>query len=251
MYYMVIQDGSIIDVLSTLSYVRTQVVHNRLMMCSQELAEGILSSDTSTIYYVKELIEENIKGYPEVTLTEIDEERYNILLETLELNETIDASEYVDDTDSSNIDSEDVSEEEQITIEFMRESKINEMSNACEAVITSGFDIVLADGESHHFDFTLEEQANFMFFKSAIDAGSTSIPYHAKDEACRYFTAEEILSIIDMGISLKTYHTTYFNSLKQYIKSLETVDEIYAIYYGISIPEEYCSEVLISLMTTV
>jgi predicted DNA-binding ArsR family transcriptional regulator len=42
----------------------------------------------------------------------------------------------------------------------------------------------------------------------------------------------------------KTYHTTYYNSLKNYINSLQTIEEIAAITYGIEIPDEYKSEVL-------
>lgn len=243
-YYMVIKDKTIIDVLSEIVYVRTQVVHNKLMVCNQKYAEGILSSDTSTIYYASDFIEENVKDYPLVTLIEIDEERYNTLAEILELNKTIDY-----EPDNGNTDEEDeIPEEEQITIEFVRNSKIKEMSNACNNKIISGFDIRLSDGEYHHFDFTLEEQANIMFFKSAIDSGQTAIPYHASNEPCRFFSVDEIMAIIEMGTSIKTYEITYFNSLKQYILSLKTIDEIRAVYYGMPVPKEYHSEVMIALM---
>lgn len=247
MYYMVIKDKTIIDVLSNVIFVRTQVVHNRLMVCNQEYAEGILSSDTNTIYYASDFIEENVKNYPVVSLVEIDEEKYNSLLEVLELNKTIDyePDSGVDDDEPD----EDISEEEQITIEFLRSSKIKEMSNACNNKITSGFDIRLADGETHHFDFTLEEQANFMFFKSAIDSGQTMIPYHASNEPCRFFSADEITAVIEMGITIKTYEITYFNSLKQYIMSLDKIDDIRAVYYGMQIPQEYYSEVMIALLS--
>lgn len=244
-FYMVIQDKTIIDVLTNISYVRTQVVHNRLMVCSKEYAEGILSSDNNTIWYVSDLIEENTKDYPTVTLIEIDEDRYNTLKDILDLNETV---EYEEPQESGTDD--EPSEDEVITIEFVREAKITEMSNACNNKIISGFDIVLSDGKPHHFDFTLEEQANFMFLKSSIDAGQTSIPYHAKNEPCRFFSPEEILQIIEMGVSIKTYETTYFNSLKQYILSLEQIEEIRAVYYGMSIPKEYYSEVMMVLSNT-
>lgn len=244
-FYMVIQDKTIIDVLTNISYVRTQVVHNRLMVCNKEYAEGILSSDNNTIWYVSDLIEENTKDYPTVTLIEIDEDRYNTLKNILDLNETV---EY-ENPEESGMDDE-PSEDEVITIEFVREAKITEMSNACNNKIVSGFDIVLSDGKSHHFDFTLEEQANFMFLKSSIDAGQTSIPYHAKNELCRFFSSEEILQIIEMGVNIKTYETTYFNSLKQYILSLKQIEEIRAVYYGMDIPKEYYSEVMMVLSNT-
>ena len=245
MFYMVIKDETIIDVLSDIQYVRTQVVHNRLMVCDKKYAEGIISSDTTSIWYVPELISENVKNYPVVTLSEIDEEKYNSLKEILELNHSIDYEQKEPESEE-----EEPTEEDLLTLEFVRESKIKEMSNACNKKIISGFDIELSDGKLHHFDFTLEEQANFMFFKSAIDAGATVIPYHASNEPCRFFSVEEILKIIDTGVNIKTYETTYFNSLKQYIKSLKTIEEINAVYYGILIPENFYSEVMITLYAT-
>ena len=40
------------------------------------------------------------------------------------------------------------------------------------------------------------------------------------------------------------YHTTYFNSLKHYIESLDTIDAVANIQYGVEIPETYQSDVL-------
>lgn len=244
MFYMVIQNDTIIDVLYGIDYVRTQVVHNILMSCDKEYAEGILSSDTSTIYYCPDLIEENVKGYPSVTLIEIDENRYNQLKETLELNQSIDYKE----EDIIENDEVEIPIEEKITLDFIRESKIKEMSNACNKKIIAGFDMELLDGKSHHFDFTLEEQTNFIFLKSSIDAGETTIPYHASNEPCRFFTAEEILKIIETGTYMKTFEITYFNSLREYINSLQTIEEINNVYYGMNIPENYYSEVMTNLL---
>lgn len=246
-YYMVVQDKTIIDVLSDIVYVRTQIVHNKLMACSQKYAEGILSSDTNTIYYASDFIIENTKNYPVVTLITIDEEKYKSLSEILEINKTIDY-ESDDETNAESEPQEELSEEEQITIDFIRDSKINEMRNACHNKIISGFDVRLADGEMHHFDFTLEEQANIMFLKSAIDSGQTMIPYHASNEPCRFFSTDEIMAIIEIGTTMKTYEITYFNSLKQYILSLESIDDIRAVYYGMPIPQEYYSEVMAALV---
>jgi len=45
-------------------------------------------------------------------------------------------------------------------------------------------------------------------------------------------------------MALKNYNIAYYNSLKAYINALETIEEIAAIQYGTSIPEEYKSDVL-------
>ena len=73
------------------------------------------------------------------------------------------------------------------------------------------------------------------------------IPYHADGEEVMFYSAEEIQEIIDTANAFKIYHTTYYNSLKNYINSLETIEEIAAIEYGVDIPEEYQSDVLKAL----
>jgi hypothetical protein len=70
------------------------------------------------------------------------------------------------------------------------------------------------------------------------------IPYHCDGETCIFYSAEEINQIIAAATAHKIYHTTYYNALKSYINSLETIEDIAAITYGTPIPDEYKSEVL-------
>jgi len=77
--------------------------------------------------------------------------------------------------------------------------------------------------------------------------GMESIPYHADGEICRFYTAEEITTILAQATAFKIYHTTYYNALKNYINSLDSIEDIAAITYGVELPEEYQSEVLKSL----
>ena len=237
MYYMVIYDGKIIDAIPELVHVRTQIAHNELILCQSELAEGILSYDSQSIWFVPELIKENIRNYPTVSLEEIDESKYKLIRESLDKNNEI---EYPDSEPpiSSKPDDPD------LVLECVRDSKINEMSNICNKKILSGFNMCLDDGLEYHFDFTLEEQTNLMYAQLCIDNGATEIPYHASDKPCRFFTAEEMQNIIDTGMNMRIYETTYFNSLKLYIKSMKTIEEIQSVYYGIDIPEEFQSEVM-------
>jgi 5,10-methylene-tetrahydrofolate dehydrogenase/methenyl tetrahydrofolate cyclohydrolase len=79
---------------------------------------------------------------------------------------------------------------------------------------------------------------------STMAQTSDIIPYHADGEQCIYYTAAEINEIIAAMNNHKIYHTTYYNALKAYINSLETIEEISAITYGTPIPDEYKTEVL-------
>jgi len=53
--------------------------------------------------------------------------------------------------------------------------------------------------------------------------------------------------VIAEATKWKTYHTTYYNALKNYVNSLDDVHQITEIQYGIELPEEYQSDVLKAL----
>lgn len=237
MFYMVVQNGQIVDALSEIVYIRKQITHGNLIVCNAELAEGILSYDSQNIWFAEGFVKENICNYPIVSLEEIDEEKYKLLRKSLNHNDEIvypkpEPPVTIPDGDTEMI------------LQCVKDCKISEMSNICNKRILSGFNMVLDDGQAHHFDFTLEEQANLMYAKLCIDNGATQIPYHASDEPCRFFTIEEMKQIINTGMNMRILETTYFNSLKTYIKSMETVEEVNSVVYGMDIPEEFQSEVM-------
>ena len=118
------------------------------------------------------------------------------------------------------------------------------MSQICNQLITNGIDVVLSDGESHHFSLTVQDQLNLITLSSMAQSGMLQIPYHADGELCKYYTPTEIGAIIETATALKTYHTTYFNSLKSYIESLNDIQIISSIQYGCNIPNEYKSDIL-------
>lgn len=220
---------------------KIQVVHDKLIVCSQKYAQGILSSDGETIWYDPNFIETNENDYPEVTLVEIEEDEYEIIKAALEVNESI------EDTSIEETEDSETEEQDTTTLEFIRSSKISEMDYTCQNVIYAGFDVVLSDEESHHFSLTDADQINLITLSTMIASGETAIPYHADGELCKFYSVEDINTIITTATTFKTYHTSYYNALKMYINVLQTIQEISAIYYGIEIPEDYQSDVLKAL----
>ena len=179
----------------------------------------------------------NSREYEEVGIEEISEEEYNTLISAIDNNEEI-----IIEDDDEELPVIIPPEETDITLEFVRESKINEMSYNCRHLIEAGFDLELR-GEAHHFSLTTQDQLNLMSL-SVLAQTQSLIPYHADGEECTFYTSDEINTIVKTATELKIYNTTYFNALKEYINSLETVEEISAITYGTPIPEEYKSDVL-------
>ena len=121
---------------------------------------------------------------------------------------------------------------------------IKDMSEQCNKMITGGFDIVLSNNKSYHFSLTLDDQANLSTLATDMLNGSTLLPYHSDGEQCQFYSVEDMTKIITTAKNFKTYHITYFNSLREYINSLEKIKDVNNIYYGTPIPDEYQSDVL-------
>lgn len=79
---------------------------------------------------------------------------------------------------------------------------------------------------------------------------STAIPYHASGELCEYYSAEDMTLIVSQTTQFKTYHTSYFNSLKNWVESMGSIAEVGEVFYGDPVPAEFCSVVLTQLMQT-
>lgn len=79
MYWKVIYNKRVIDVLSSLQYVKYQMTHKILLFCKYSEAEGILSGDGSTAYHTQDLLSFPVDDYPTVTLEEITKTEYDRL----------------------------------------------------------------------------------------------------------------------------------------------------------------------------
>lgn len=56
MYYKIIKDGRVIDVLDRIIYVRWQEKHQIPLLCSESRAQGVLSSDERHIWHIDGLL---------------------------------------------------------------------------------------------------------------------------------------------------------------------------------------------------
>ena len=245
-YYKIIADGKFIGVGNSTNMICYQVKHNIILGCSEKKAEYIICDEK--LYRADWMLPVNPMStkysYTKAEVIAIEEEEYNTLVSAIEKNEEIviepetpveEEPEYVDPNDI-------------VTVDYVKSVKIAEMSNTCNKVITNGFDVVLRDGNSYHFSLTTQDQLNLITLSSMVANGETQIPYHADGELCRFYSAEDINIIITTATQFKTYQISYFNALKAYIESLDDMNEIGAITYGVDIPAEYQSDVLKALI---
>ena len=235
-YYKIFTSESFIGIACSGDFLTYMPQNNYLVITNEQVGQFIeyknkLYRDT----WMKPLPTEREYSFIQAHINPITREEYISLRASIEKNEEItivipEEEPYVPVIEPN------------VTLEFIRSSKINEMSYTCRITIEQGFDIELR-GESHHFSLSTQDQLNLMNLNIMAQTQEL-IPYHADGEACEYYTATEINQIIKAANDYKIYHTTYFNALKEYINALETIEEIAAITYGTPIPEEYKSDVL-------
>ena len=77
-----------------------------------------------------------------------------------------------------------------------------------------------------------------------ISSGAEAVPYHADGEECRYYSADDFTAVATAATNWKLYNESYFNSLRAYIQSIETMEELLAVEYGMKVPLEYQTDVL-------
>lgn len=259
MFYKITHNQTIVDVNTDtmINYVRYNKYNQSLIICesTHQDAVGIVSSDNSAIYH--------LVGYPEipnvvlgefidVEIYEISEEDYNVFKKALdEQKEIIDPDPYIPPEPEPTPEEREAEEEYRRSLQFVKDSKIQYMSYLCNQTIVNGIDVTLSDGNMYHFSLTENDQTNLMERQAQVMSGALQVSYHADGELCTYYSAEDMMKIIQSSIFHKDYQTTYFNSLKHYINSLETMEEVSAIEYGIEIPVEYRSQPLKDLLAQI
>lgn len=79
MYYKVLKNNKVIDVLDNLIYLKWEPKHKIMVLSSEDEAQAILSSDKNTIWHEKSLYKVPVSGYDEVEIVPIDKFEYKQL----------------------------------------------------------------------------------------------------------------------------------------------------------------------------
>ena len=79
MYYKVLKNNKVIDVLDNLIYLKWEPKHKIMVLTDENDAQAILSSDKNTIWHEEALYKVPISGFDTVRVEEIDEYSYKQL----------------------------------------------------------------------------------------------------------------------------------------------------------------------------
>ena len=262
------ENASIIDVTDDyfkLYHVMRQRVTNTVVFCGASLNDIKFNSFGIMVKGQIYSTTTNDDGYPKCQLIEISEDEYLYLKDIIAKNSILESEESENDSSlEENENYSDIIEEnlyenyknsnDSDIMKFTRDTKIKEMKSKCKKHIISGIDVTLKDSNNsiEHFDLTLEDQINLNNLKYKITLeGMTNVEFHCKNGPFRYYSKNDILTILKRSDEHILYHNSYFNSLKQYIKNLNDYNQINSIEYGQDFPDEYKNEVLKSFSVSV
>ncbi len=129
------------------------------------------------------------------------------------------------------------------TLEERKEAKKAEINVACGQAVCNGITVELSTGPQH-FSLSQSDQLNLFGLQAQLATGAEQIVYHADGQPCRFYPASDIAMLVENAMFHVSYHVTYGNSMKMWIESVKTEEELQEIFYGADVPEEYQSEVL-------
>lgn len=206
MFYKILDNNNnVITVSNKASFYKYFDSSNKLISVSSDIADRVRVNNKS--YKIQG---SNTPGEPLYFIHIISEEEYNELKAKIE-NKPPEVSLYLKRT---------------------REEKIDELCSSCQQKIIDGCDISLSIG-TQHFKFTAEDQLNISRLMNNLQINRTNkVIYHSTGNRVQYYSAADFTRIYDEMNKHITYHTTYFNLLKNCINNMYNPLEIKEISYG-------------------
>lgn len=243
-YFKIITDNKFIGVVCSIDFKAYNPISKLILLSDENNGQFVRYNNTLyRDYWMKPITGYN-KPYVQANIIEIEKDEYLTFLKIIEDGGNIEDSSIITPIEPVIPEPDVISG---LTLEYVTNVKLQELSKICNKTIENGVDVTLLDGKTHHFSLTTQDQLNLISLQAMIEQGLEQIPYHADGELCKFYTQVEIQMIISAATKLKTYHTTYYNALKNYVKSLKDIHQVAAITYGIELPEEYKSDVLKTL----
>lgn len=123
----------------------------------------------------------------------------------------------------------------------LEQAKQNKILSLCESndkAINEGTTVALSTGEEN-FTYALDDQTNIKEMFDGVKLGLEQYSYHENSGQCRMFSAQDIITLYFTLFTYKTKLLTYYNQLKHYVESLETVEEVNQVEYGQELTGEY------------
>ncbi len=224
MYYKIVENDKVIDVLSSVTYLRYLKTSKSVTISDSSVANCVGASNGRTVYGLEGKFFSQDPKIKIVSMIPITSDEYKRLKELLSKGVSVSG--------------------DSLELQRARESKISQLSIECNKCITDGVSVLLSDGRYHQFELTTEDQLNLFNIERVLNLGADSYIYHEKGGLCREFSEKELRMIIFSARKFITFQTTYFNLIKNCINNMYDIDGINNIQYGDDIPDKSLRKLL-------
>ena len=204
MYYKIIQGKSVVGIVASIDFRKYQEKHKRILFADEETGQFVEYKEK---YYRDDWLRALPAGTvrtAQADIIRISFEEYQALAEAFQTEEEIEIPEEPEEEPVE----EPVPEDPDITLEFVKEAKIKQMAKTCEDTIRHGFDVVLSDGEQHHFSLELEDQLKIQALALKAQAGDSMLYWHPDGELCTFYSAADVMKIYGELERIQTMQTT-------------------------------------------
>lgn len=114
-----------------------------------------------------------------------------------------------------------------ISLDDVKASKIKELSEQANTIITNGFYLDI-NGESKHFSLEVHDQQNITIICQYLDEHEdvTEYLYHADNEELTLYSKENLKTIRDMALETIMSNIEQYHVLKKQVNNAVTIDEV-------------------------
>ena len=231
MAYKMILNNSIVDADLSPCYARYNPKLKMFLECNAENAQFIASRNGDQWWHIAGTSNHGLDVYKTVEVVETDEDEASALMVAFDAKrEPIKIELPPDEPDVDETLSDDA-------LTIIREHTVSLMMQHCEAAICAGFDVVLSDGEHHHFSLSQADQLNLISLNSMRSAYPDGIPYQADGEPLCLYSEDDFNLIFNGAAACRAHNYVYSKNLCAYVDTLETFDDLQGVSYGMKIPE--------------
>ena len=152
-YYKLISGTNIVGIATSLEFRRFQKKNKIILICNEQSAQYVQYGDI--LYHDNWMlpITTDLYKYEVADIIQIEETEYNALKSALEVEDEI----VIEPETPVEVEPEVTDPNADITVDYIKNVKIAEMSNTCNKIITNGIDVQLSDGNTYHFSLTTQD----------------------------------------------------------------------------------------------
>lgn len=240
--YKIIKDDKVISVIDSPVWV-TQLSNGAIVRSGLGNAMGLISPDGSQTWHIAgaRSLEQTGRTFDDVEAVYIEDAEAEELKTLLDLGASVDSDREVEWVEED-IEPEIPEPVDNATLAEVKSRKLKALLDESHRAVYDGVDVEFETGCIDHFALGVDEQLDLITLFSLASLGQEQIPFHNAAGECKYYSADEILRIINEATKLKTYHAAYMSSLKKWVSDMSDIAQIGSVCYGDTVPEAYYTE---------